>query len=170
MEERERCFYFILSTLCNKMIECCWLQTWRTLTGVTTTSSITARSSRETTCVSSSAASWTGMIFIRLRISNKYGSLTRNKFLKKSVNMTYIQNTHRFRIFKLTFADWFNFSLIEEFTYEIDVWSQKKLINDALDLIWSPRALINIEKFYIYYLFLDSIIHFELVIHVLELE
>jgi hypothetical protein len=46
-----------------------------------------------------------------LRISKKYGSPTRNKFLIKSVtlwnNMTYIQNTHRFRGFKLTFADWF---------------------------------------------------------------
>jgi hypothetical protein len=35
-------------------------------------------------------------------ISNRYGSLTRN--------------------FKFTFADWLKFSLIEEFTYEIDVW------------------------------------------------
>jgi hypothetical protein len=33
--------------------------------------------------------------------------------------MMYIQNTH-FRGFKLTFADWFRFSLIEELTYEID--------------------------------------------------
>jgi hypothetical protein len=36
-------------------------------------------------------------------------------------NMTYNQNTHRFRGFKLTFADWLKFSLIEELTYEIDV-------------------------------------------------
>jgi hypothetical protein len=47
------------------------------------------------------------------------GSLTRNKFLMISVttleNMTYIQNMHRFRGFKLTS------SLIEELTYEIDV-------------------------------------------------
>jgi hypothetical protein len=32
--------------------------------------------------------------------------------------MTYIQNTHRFRGFKLPFADWLKFSLIEELTYE----------------------------------------------------
>jgi hypothetical protein len=32
-----------------------------------------------------------------------------------------------------------NFSLIEELTYEIDVWFEEKfLTNDALDLIWSP--------------------------------
>jgi hypothetical protein len=50
--------------------------------------------------------------------------------------MTYIQNTHLFRGFKLTFVDWFIFSLIEELTYEIDVWFQEKfLTNDALDLI-----------------------------------
>jgi hypothetical protein len=41
--------------------------------------------------------------------------------------------------FKLTFADWLKFSLIEELTYEIDVWFQEKfLTNDAVDLIWSP--------------------------------
>jgi hypothetical protein len=34
--------------------------------------------------------------------------------------MTYIQNTHRFRGFKLTFGDWLKFRLIEELTYEID--------------------------------------------------
>jgi hypothetical protein len=50
--------------------------------------------------------------------------------------MTYIQNTHRFRGFKLTFADWLKFSLIEELTYEIDVSFQEQfLTNDALDLI-----------------------------------
>jgi hypothetical protein len=32
----------------------------------------------------------------------------------------YIQNTHRFRGFKLTFADWLKFILIEELTYEIN--------------------------------------------------
>jgi hypothetical protein len=48
--------------------------------------------------------------------------------------MTYIQNTHRFRGFELTFADWLKFSLIEELTYEIDVWFQEKLTSDALDL------------------------------------
>jgi hypothetical protein len=35
------------------------------------------------------------------------------------------QNTHRFRGFKLTFADWFKFRLIEELTYEI--YRQKAL-------------------------------------------
>jgi hypothetical protein len=55
-----------------------------------------------------------------LQISNKYGSLTRNKFFMKSVTILNI-NTHRFRGFKLTFADWLKFSLIEELTYEIDV-------------------------------------------------
>jgi hypothetical protein len=51
--------------------------------------------------------------------------------------MTYIQNTHRFDVLKLTFADGLNFSLIEEeLTYEIDVRLQEKfLTNDALDLI-----------------------------------
>jgi hypothetical protein len=50
--------------------------------------------------------------------------------------MTYIQNTLRFPGFKLTFADWLKFSLIEELTYEIHVWFQEKfLTNDALDLI-----------------------------------
>jgi hypothetical protein len=46
-----------------------------------------------------------------------------------------IQNTNRFRGFKLTFADWFQFSLIE-LTYEIDVCLQEKILtNDTLDLI-----------------------------------
>jgi hypothetical protein len=50
----------------------------------------------------------------------------------------YIENTHLFRGFKLTFADWLKFSLIEELTCEIDVWFQEKTQNnDALDLIWS---------------------------------
>jgi hypothetical protein len=35
--------------------------------------------------------------------------------------MMYIQNGFYFRGFKLTFADWFKFSLIEELTYEFDV-------------------------------------------------
>jgi hypothetical protein len=60
-----------------------------------------------------------------LRISNKYGSLIRNKFLTKSVthrnNMTYIQNTHHLRGSKLMFGDWLKFSSIEELTYEINV-------------------------------------------------
>jgi hypothetical protein len=38
--------------------------------------------------------------------------------------MTYIQNTHRFRGFKLTFADWLKFILIEELAYEFDVIRQ----------------------------------------------
>jgi hypothetical protein len=47
-----------------------------------------------------------------------------------------IQNTHRFRGFKLTFAYWLHFSLKEEFTYEIDFLLQEKLLTyDALDLI-----------------------------------
>jgi hypothetical protein len=50
--------------------------------------------------------------------------------------MTYIQNTHLFRGFKLTLADWLKFSLIEELTYEIDVKFQEKVLtNDALDMI-----------------------------------
>jgi hypothetical protein len=50
--------------------------------------------------------------------------------------MTYIQNTHRFRGYKLTFADWLKFSLIEELTYETnDLFQEKFLINDALDFI-----------------------------------
>jgi hypothetical protein len=41
----------------------------------------------------------------------------------------------------MTFADWLKFSLIEELTYEIDVYfkkNEKILTNDALDLIGSP--------------------------------
>jgi hypothetical protein len=53
--------------------------------------------------------------------------------------MMYIQNTHRFRGLKLTFADWLKFSLMEELTYEIGVWFQEKILtNDALDMIGSP--------------------------------
>jgi hypothetical protein len=48
----------------------------------------------------------------------------------------YIQNAHHFPGFKLTFADWFKFSLIEELTYEIYVrFEEKMLTNDALDSI-----------------------------------
>jgi hypothetical protein len=37
------------------------------------------------------------------------------------------------------FADWLKFSVIEELTYEINVWFQEKILtNDTLDLIWSP--------------------------------
>jgi hypothetical protein len=69
-----------------------------------------------------------------LRISNKYGSLTWNKFLMKSVTTLklHIQNTHRFRGFKLTFADWLKFSLKLVLMYEIQ---SKFLTNDELDLI-----------------------------------
>jgi hypothetical protein len=50
--------------------------------------------------------------------------------------MTYIQNTHRFRGFKLNFAYWLKFSLIEELTYEFGVLFQEKILtNDALDMI-----------------------------------
>jgi hypothetical protein len=53
-------------------------------------------------------------------------------------NVKYIQNTHRFRDFKLVFADWLKFSLVEELTYEIYVWFEEKILsNDTLDLIWS---------------------------------
>jgi hypothetical protein len=34
--------------------------------------------------------------------------------------MTYIPNTNHLQGYKLTFADWFIFRLIEELTYEID--------------------------------------------------
>jgi hypothetical protein len=45
-------------------------------------------------------------------------------------NMTYIQNTYRFRGFKLTFADWVKFSLIEDWC----LISRKILTNGALDV------------------------------------
>jgi hypothetical protein len=46
------------------------------------------------------------------------------------------QNTHRFRGFKLMFAEWLKFSLKEELTYKIDVCIEEKfLTNDALDMI-----------------------------------
>jgi hypothetical protein len=59
---------------------------------------------------------------VALRRSNKYRSLTRNKFLMKSAkllwnNMTYIQNTHRFRDFKSTFAHWLKFKYISNLIY-----------------------------------------------------
>jgi hypothetical protein len=77
-----------------------------------------------------------------LRIGdNMEVQLWTNSFQKVSLlwnNMTYIQNTHRFRGFKLPFADWLKYSLIEELTYEIDVRFQEKiLINDALHLFVS---------------------------------
>jgi hypothetical protein len=57
--------------------------------------------------------------------------------------MTYIQDTHRFRGFKLTFANRLKFSLIVELTYEIDVSFQEKIqTNDALDLIGSPAVVL----------------------------
>jgi hypothetical protein len=62
-------------------------------------------------------------------MSNKYVSqLGTNALWNVSLlwnNMTYIQNTHPFRGFKLTFADCLKFSLIEKLTYEIDVWFQE---------------------------------------------
>jgi hypothetical protein len=84
---------------------------------------------------------------VQLRISNKYGSITRNKFLLKNVtprkNITYIQNTHHFRGFKFTFVDSFKFRLIEEFAYEIDVWFQEKFVtnNDLILILSSPKRL-----------------------------
>jgi hypothetical protein len=39
----------------------------------------------------------------------------------RSLGGSLVQNTYRFRGFKLTFADWLKFSLIEELTDEIDV-------------------------------------------------
>jgi hypothetical protein len=54
--------------------------------------------------------------------------------------MTYIQNTHHFRDFKLTFADGFKFRLIEELMYEINVWFQDFLTNAALCLIWTSAS------------------------------
>jgi hypothetical protein len=54
---------------------------------------------------------------------------------------TYIQNTHLFRGFKLTFADWLKFRLIEELTYEIDVRFQEKfLTNDAPTWLEAPPS------------------------------
>jgi hypothetical protein len=41
-------------------------------------------------------------------------------------SMTYIQNTQRFRGYKLMFADWLKFSLIEELTNEIDCLISRK--------------------------------------------
>jgi hypothetical protein len=55
--------------------------------------------------------------------------------------MTYIQNTHRFRGFKFTFADWFKFSLIEEMTYEIDVRIQENFPNNDARHDLKPRLL-----------------------------
>jgi hypothetical protein len=58
--------------------------------------------------------------------------------------MTHILNTHRFRGFKLTFADWLKFSVVEELTNEIDACIQEKFLsNDALDLM-KPRLLGHI--------------------------
>jgi hypothetical protein len=55
--------------------------------------------------------------------------------------MTYIQNTNHLRGYKLTFADWFKFKLIEELTNETGVCLQieKFLTNDAQCLIFKPR-------------------------------
>jgi hypothetical protein len=54
--------------------------------------------------------------------------------------MMCIQNTHHFRGFKLTFADWFKFSLREHLTYEIDVLFQEKILtNNAQCLIYKHR-------------------------------
>jgi hypothetical protein len=79
-----------------------------------------------------------------LRISNKHGSLSDRKVSLLGNNMTCIQNTHYFRGCKLTFVDWFKFSLLEELPYEIDIWFQEKILtNDALDLIGSPALRLT---------------------------
>jgi hypothetical protein len=55
--------------------------------------------------------------------------------------MTFIQNTHGFRGFKLTFAGWLKFSVIKELTYELmSMFQEKFLTSDALDLM-KPRLL-----------------------------
>jgi hypothetical protein len=41
--------------------------------------------------------------------------------MKSVTTSKYIQNTHRFRGVKLTFADWLKFSLIQELANEINV-------------------------------------------------
>jgi hypothetical protein len=51
-----------------------------------------------------------------------------------------MQYSNHFWGYKLTFADWFKFKLIEELTYEIDVWLQEKfLTNDAQCLIYKSH-------------------------------
>jgi hypothetical protein len=55
-------------------------------------------------------------------------------------NMTYIQNTHGFRGFKLI-TDWLQFSLIEELTYEIDVWFQEEILTNDARLHLQARLL-----------------------------
>jgi hypothetical protein len=71
--------------------------------------------------------------------------------------MTYIQNTHRFRGFKFTLADWLKFSLIEKLKYEIDVWFLEKILtNDAsFEAPPSRTEMFGwvIVDFHIYYLF-----------------
>jgi hypothetical protein len=79
----------------------------------------------------------------------------------------YIQNTNQFRGYKLTFADWFKFRLIEELTYEMDVWSQEKfLTNDAQYLIFKSLFGLNFwlghcfkAHFHIYYLFVGKMVY-----------
>jgi hypothetical protein len=79
--------------------------------------------------------------------------------------MTYIQNSHRFRGFKLTFTDWLKFSLIEELTYEIDVWFHDQfLTNDALIGFEAPPSrtfgwvIVSRQlHFHIYNLFVASV-------------
>jgi hypothetical protein len=75
--------------------------------------------------------------------------------------MTNIQNTHRFQGFKLTFADWLKFSLIEELTYEIGIRFQENFpTNNALN--FSPARTYMFGHCFkavtvpIYYLFVVS--------------
>jgi hypothetical protein len=63
--------------------------------------------------------------------------------------MTYIQNTHGFRGYQLTFADWLKFRLIEELTNEIDIRFQEKILtNDMIYmhlLTWVGRNISQAE-------------------------
>jgi hypothetical protein len=66
----------------------------------------------------------TDNISLYLRISNKYGSLTRNKFHMKSATTLKQHNVYsKYALlsrFQIDVSDWLKFSLIEELTYEID--------------------------------------------------
>jgi hypothetical protein len=113
-----------------------------------------------------------------------FWGLTRIKLVMKISllwnSMTYIQNTHRFRGFKLMFADWLKFSLISNklnfnqsasidlkhqfFWFDVLNWcliSRKNSDQWCTILIWSP-AFLDIAvwlghycklHFHIYYLF-----------------
>jgi hypothetical protein len=56
--------------------------------------------------------------------------------------MTYNQNTHRFRGFKLIFAaDWLKFSLIEELRMKLISDLKKTSAQLCATLDWKPRLL-----------------------------